>query len=63
LFGVKKPNKFGHYKITQASRKDYQNASGNLEEARSLTLLEAFDFSQPQNRWLRKNIPFFHLCQ
>lgn len=39
--------------IIQASRKDYQNAFGNLEEALSLTLFEAFDFSQRQKGLLK----------
>lgn len=40
--------------VIRASQKDYQNAFGNLEEALSLTLFEAFNFSQRQKELLKQ---------
>lgn len=39
--------------VIQASQRDYQNTYGNLEEALSLTLFEAFNFSNRQQNMLK----------
>ncbi|MDX1943297.1 MAG: inorganic pyrophosphatase [Saprospiraceae bacterium] len=40
--------------VIRASQQDYQKAFGNLEEALSLTLFEAFNFSQRQKELLKQ---------
>lgn len=42
------------FEVIRRSQQDYQTAYGNLEEALSLTLFEAFDFSQRQQNMLKK---------
>ncbi len=41
------------HEVIERSRRDYQEAYGNLEDALSLTLFEAFDFSRRQRDMLK----------